>query len=200
MGVVKLDAPHAVIQFGDRQKLIRLAHSRLANDGSWSFFRCPRCDRRCNRLWSVDDAPRCCKCCEAMGIRHRSQYGFGRTERLGARDQYLDELIRRLETCVPLMLNGAPASWQGKAQFVYRSRRLTRRIRDLRLAEGPDGGSVARRRDGDAQVDADARGQAALGRAVSDQCSCGDRRVSSSLCCFPLAAPCRETTRMRGRQ
>jgi hypothetical protein len=39
MGVVQLDAPHAIIQFGDRQKLIRLAHSRLANDGSWSFFR-----------------------------------------------------------------------------------------------------------------------------------------------------------------
>ena len=80
----------------------------------------------------TDDAPRCRKCCEAMGIRHHSRYGFGGTERLRARDQYLDELIRRLETRVPLMLNGAPASWQGKAQLAYRSRRLTWRVRDPR--------------------------------------------------------------------
>jgi hypothetical protein len=134
MGVLQLDAPHAIIEYDGREKLIRLAHSRLAHDASWSFFGCPRCDRRCNRLWPVDDAPRCCKCREAMGIRHRSQYGFGRTERLGARDQYLDELIRRLETRVPLMLNGAPASWQGKAQLVYHSRRLTRRMRRNMIA------------------------------------------------------------------
>ena len=113
MGVVKLDAVSAVIPFAGQPKLIGLAHTKFRHGGSWSYFRCPRCDRRCNRLWSVDDAPRCRKCCEAMGIRHRSQYGFGRTERLRARDQYLDELIRRLETRVPLMLNGAPASWQG---------------------------------------------------------------------------------------
>jgi hypothetical protein len=129
MGVVQLDAPHAVIRFGDKQKLIRLAHARLANRGSWSFFRCPRCDRRCNRLWTVDDAPLCVRCCEAMGIRHRSQYGFGRIERLRARDQQLDQLIAKLETREPLRLNGAPASWQGKAQLVYRSRRLTLRMR-----------------------------------------------------------------------
>jgi hypothetical protein len=29
MGVVQLDAPHAIIEFDDRQKLIRLAHSDL---------------------------------------------------------------------------------------------------------------------------------------------------------------------------
>jgi hypothetical protein len=67
-----------------------------------------------------------------VGIRHRSQYGFGGTERLRARDQYLDELIRGLETRVPLMHNAALASCPGKAQFVYRSRRVTWRVRDPR--------------------------------------------------------------------
>jgi hypothetical protein len=29
MGVVQLDAPHAVVPFGGRQKLIRLAHTKF---------------------------------------------------------------------------------------------------------------------------------------------------------------------------
>jgi hypothetical protein len=134
MGVAKLDAPHAVIPFGDKQKLIRLAHTKFRQGGSWSYFRCPRCDRRCNRLWSLDDAPLCCKCCEAMGIRHRSQYGFGRTERLRARDQHLDQLVAKLQTTEPLRFHPAPASWGGKAQLVYRSRRLTARMRHSMIA------------------------------------------------------------------
>jgi hypothetical protein len=74
-----------------------------------------------------------------MAIRHRSQYGFGRTERTRAADQSLDQLISKLETTEPLRLNGAPASWGGKAQLVYRSRRLTQRMRrsmiTLRLSQ-----------------------------------------------------------------
>ena len=71
-GVVQLDALSAIVKFGDKDKLIGLAHTKFRHGGSWSYFRCPRCARRCNRLWSVDDGARCCKCCEAMGIRHRS--------------------------------------------------------------------------------------------------------------------------------
>ena len=40
-GVVQLDAPHTIIQVGDRHKLIGLAHVRFRNGGSWSLFRCP---------------------------------------------------------------------------------------------------------------------------------------------------------------
>ena len=36
-GVVQLDAPHAIIQFDDRRKLIGLAHVRFRNGGSWSL-------------------------------------------------------------------------------------------------------------------------------------------------------------------
>ena len=56
-----------------------------------------------------------------------------------AADQSLDQLISKLETTEPLRLNGAPASWGGKAQLVYRSRRLTERMRrrmiPLRLSQ-----------------------------------------------------------------
>jgi hypothetical protein len=129
MGVVQLDAPHATIQVGDRQKLIGLAHARFRNGGSWSLFRCPRCARRANRLWLIEDRPLCVKCCDAIGVQHRSRYGFGRTERLRARDRALDELQAKLETTEPLRFNGAPASWGGRARQVYRSRRLTQRMR-----------------------------------------------------------------------
>ena len=62
------------------------------------------------------------------GHPHRSQYGFGRTERLRAADRSLDQIIAKLETTKPLRFNGAPASWGGKARQVYRSRRLTQRM------------------------------------------------------------------------
>ena len=97
MGVVQLDAPHAIIQIGDRRKLIRLAHSKLANEGSWSFFRCPRCARRCNRLWLIDDRPLCVKCCNVperlaphqMGLRQArtSQGARPKARRAGRQDR-----------------------------------------------------------------------------------------------------------------
>ena len=96
-GVVQLDAPHAIIQFGDRRKLIGLAHIQFRNGGSWSLFRCPKCARRANRLWLIEDRPLCRHCCEGIGIVHRSKWGFGRHERLRARDQKLDELIAKLD-------------------------------------------------------------------------------------------------------
>jgi hypothetical protein len=74
MGVVQLDAPHAIIQVGDRQKLIGLAHTKFRNGGSWSHFRCPTCGRRTNRLWLIEDRPLCRYCCEGMGIVHRSKW------------------------------------------------------------------------------------------------------------------------------
>jgi hypothetical protein len=97
MGVVQLDAPHAIIQLGDRQKLIGLAHTKFRNGGSWSLFRCLKCARRANRLWLIEDRPLCAKCCNGLNIWHRTKWGFGRRERLTAKDKVLDELIAKLE-------------------------------------------------------------------------------------------------------
>jgi hypothetical protein len=129
MGVVQLDAPHAIIQVGDRQKLIGLAHVRFRNGGSWSLFRCPKCARRANRLWLIEDRPLCRHCCEGIGIVHRSKWGFGRHERLRARDQKLDELIAQLDAITPLRFKAAPKHWRGRARLVSNSRRLTARMR-----------------------------------------------------------------------
>jgi hypothetical protein len=35
-GVMPLDSPHTIIPFGDRRKLIGLAHTKFRNGGSWS--------------------------------------------------------------------------------------------------------------------------------------------------------------------
>jgi hypothetical protein len=129
MGVVQLDAPHAIIQVGDRQKLIGLGTS---GSGTAGPGRCSdaRHARRANRLWLIEDRPLCRHRCEGIGIVHRSKWGFGRHERLRARDQKLDELIAKLDaTTGPLRFNPAPKHWRGKAQLVANSRSLANSMR-----------------------------------------------------------------------
>ena len=130
----------AIIAFPDgKQKLLNVAHTRLKYGGGWSFFICPGCAKLAQTLYSVNDKPLCWRCCDKLNIRHRGKWGMGREERMRAADQQLDRIIAKLETTKPLRLNGAPASWGGKAQLVYRSRRLTqcmrRRMITLRLSQ-----------------------------------------------------------------
>ena len=81
-GAVRLEAPHTIIQFGRRRKLIGLAHTKFRRGGSCSYFRCPKCGRRANLLWLIEDRPHCVKSCNAPNIWHRTKWGFGRRERL----------------------------------------------------------------------------------------------------------------------
>src|SRR6516164_8645179 len=119
-GAIKLEDRQAVIPFGGRMKLISVAHTIFKNGGSWSYFRCPKCGRRAKKLWLVDDAPRCRLCLEKLGVRYRSAYAFGQTERLRARDRRVDRLQAMLEGG-PLRLKPVPANWG--------NRRIDRRIR-----------------------------------------------------------------------
>ena len=94
-GAIRLEDRHGVIAFGDKQRLVGLAHTKFPNGGSWSYFVCPGCRRRAKRLWLVDDAPRCRLCLEKLGVRYRSAYGFGRSQRLRERDRYVDRVQDR---------------------------------------------------------------------------------------------------------
>jgi hypothetical protein len=130
----------ATIAFPDGStKLIGVGHTHLKYGGGWSFFICPGCAKFAQTLYSISDRPLCWRCCDKLNIRHRGKWGMGREERMQAADQSLDRLISKLETTEPLRLNGAPASWGGKAQLVYNSRRLTERMRrsmiQLRLSQ-----------------------------------------------------------------
>src|SRR6516164_5031880 len=119
-GAIRLEDRQVIIPFGGRMKLISVAHTVFKNGGSWSYFRCPKCGGRRKKLWLVDDAPRCVNCCSSLGVRYRSAYAFGRTERLRERDHRVDRLQTMLEGG-PLRLKPVPPNWG--------NRRLDRRIR-----------------------------------------------------------------------
>ena len=104
-GAIRLEDQWARIPFGEQTKLIGVAHTKFPNGGSWAYFCCPKCGaRRSKKLWLVDDAPRCRRCLEKLGVRYRAAYGFGRTERLRERDRRVDRLQAMLEGG-PMRLN-----------------------------------------------------------------------------------------------
>jgi hypothetical protein len=119
-GAIRLEDRQVLIPFGGRMKLISVAHTVFKNGGSWSYFRCPKCGGRKKKLWLVDDAPRCRLCLERLGVRYRSAYAFGQTERLRERDHRVDRLQAMLEGG-PLRLKPVPPNWG--------NRRVDRRIR-----------------------------------------------------------------------
>ena len=94
-GAIRLDDPHGLIAFGEKQKLVGVAHTKFRNGGWWTYLICPRCGGRKKKLWLVDDTPRCLSCCWSLGVRYRSAYGFGRAERLRERDRYVDRVQDR---------------------------------------------------------------------------------------------------------
>ena len=130
-GAIKLEDRQVVIPFGEQNKLIGVAHTNFWNGGSWSYFRCPKCGRRAKKLWLVNDAPRCVKCCWSLGVRYRASYGFGRTARLGERDRRVDRLQAMLEGG-PMRFKPVPASWGNRR--LDRRNRLTAALQRARIA------------------------------------------------------------------
>jgi hypothetical protein len=142
-GTVDPSKLSALIPFPDGStKLINTAHVRFPNGGGWSYFRCPKCDRRVRQLYLIGKSPRCSICCQALNIRHRSAYAFGRQARRTAKDRHLDLLIAKLETSERLRLKPAPAHWGGRCQTIASSRDLSlsmrKRMVELRLNQIAD--------------------------------------------------------------
>jgi hypothetical protein len=100
-GAIRLEDRQGVIALGEedhgvkRRKCIGVAHTKFPNGGSWAYLLCPRCGCRKKKLWLVGDAPRCLSCCWSLGVRYRSAYGFGRSERLRERDRHVDKVQER---------------------------------------------------------------------------------------------------------
>ena len=130
-GAIRLEDRQVVIPFGEQNKLIGVAHTIFWNGGSWSYFRCPKCGARSKKLWLVDDAPRCRRCLEKLGVRYRSAYGFGRAERLRERDRRVDRLQAMLEGG-PMRFKPVPPNW-GNRRLDRRSR-LTWALQRARIA------------------------------------------------------------------
>jgi hypothetical protein len=130
-GVIRLEDQQALIPFGERTKLIGLAHTKFPNGGSWSYFRCPKCGARSKKLWLLDDAPRCRLCLQKLGVRNRAAYGFGRIERLRERDRRVDRLQAMLEGG-PMRFKPVPPGW-GNRRLDRRSL-LTAALQRARIA------------------------------------------------------------------
>ena len=130
-GAIGLEDRQVVIPFGDQNKLIGVAHTIFWNGGSWSHFLCPKCGARSKKLWLVDNAPRCVKCCWSLGVRYRAAYGFGRTERLRERDRRVDRLQAMLEGG-PMRLKPVPPKWGNRR--LDRRNRLTVALQRARIA------------------------------------------------------------------
>jgi hypothetical protein len=129
MGAIKLEDRQAIVPFGGRLKLIGVAHTVFKNGGSWSYFRCGKCGSRAKKLWLVDDAPRCVKCCWSLGVRYRSAYAFGRSERLRERDHRVD--LQAMLEGGPLRLKPVLPNWG--ARRLDRLNRLTWAFRRARI-------------------------------------------------------------------
>ena len=130
-GVIRLEDQWAHIPFGEQTKLIGVAHTKFPNGGSWSYFRCPKCGARSKKLWLVDDAPRCRRCLEKLGVRYRAAYGFGRTERLRERDRRVERLQAMLEGG-PMRFKPVPPKWGDRR--LDRRNRLTATLQRARIA------------------------------------------------------------------
>src|SRR5215472_1566692 len=129
LGVIDPSRPNAVIPWPNgKTKLLRVGHTRLKHGGGYSYFICPGCEKLSATLYDIDDAPRCCKCCDAMNIRYRTAYGFGRRDRRDACDAKLDQLIAKVQSTERLRLKPDKTAW-GRAKFLRTSQRLTDRMR-----------------------------------------------------------------------
>ena len=131
MGAIRLEDRQVLIPFGEQNKLIGVTHTIFWNGGSWSYFRCPKCGARSKKLWLVDDAPRCRRCLEKLGVRYRASYGFGRTERLRERDRRVDKLQAMLEGG-PMRFKPVPPNWGNRR--LDRRNRLTAALHRARIA------------------------------------------------------------------
>ena len=135
LGVIDPSRKNAVIPWPNgKEKLLRVGHTRLKHGGGWSYFVCPGCDRLTNALYDIDDAPRCRKCCDAMNIRYRSKYGFGRRQRREIRDAKLDELIAKVQTKERLRLKPWHPALGGRRAILANSQRLTANMRKRMIA------------------------------------------------------------------
>jgi hypothetical protein len=73
IGVITTEMHKAVIGFGDLEVEVDLTHRYFANNGSWSFFRCPQCGRRVRTLRLLCGDVLCKRCCARRGVRYRCE-------------------------------------------------------------------------------------------------------------------------------
>jgi hypothetical protein len=86
-GVVSATTLLTFIRLGESEFSVGVTHMRFANGGDWAFFVCPQCSGRARKLWLLDGAPHCRRCCidrnvrcrvESMSVRQRAEISVSR--------------------------------------------------------------------------------------------------------------------------
>ena len=99
-GVVTSDMKSVVVAFGDGDDALRrevkLRHMAFPSGGSWSYFLCPSCSRRCRKLRVLDGRVVCRRCCLRHGVGYRVSSGSP-VERDVARVARLKKLREQLD-------------------------------------------------------------------------------------------------------
>jgi hypothetical protein len=139
-GKIAADMTSVRIGFGaiDLKREVRLEHRRFPNGGSWSFFLCPRCDRRVRRLRLNDGRAMCSRCC---GNFHRISYGSPE-QRSAAREQRIERLQKLMDDG-PVRLNPRPGRVLDRRFWLtisLRRAKIAKRwevLRDLRAGKLP---------------------------------------------------------------
>jgi hypothetical protein len=92
-GAISAGMTSVRIGFGaiELKREVRLEHRHFPNGGSWSFFLCPRCERRVRRLRLNDGRVMCSRCC---GNFHCISYGS--PEQRGTAREHRIEKLRKL--------------------------------------------------------------------------------------------------------
>jgi hypothetical protein len=139
-GKITADMTSVWIGFGaiELKREVRLEHRRFLNGGSWSFFLCPRCDRRVRRLRLNDGRVMCSYCC---GNFHRISYGSPE-QRAAARDRRIKELSKLIDDG-PARLNPRPGRVLDRRMwltFSLRRAKIVKRwqaLQDMRAGKLP---------------------------------------------------------------
>jgi hypothetical protein len=122
---VTSDMKSIVVIFGDGgdplRREVKLWHMAFPSGGSWSYFLCPSCSRRCRTLKVLNGRVVCRRCCLREGVGYRISSGT-----VVERDAARMVRIARLRA----MLYGEPARLRPrKGRTMDRRRELTISLR-----------------------------------------------------------------------
>jgi hypothetical protein len=132
-GKITADMTSVWIGFGaiELKREVRLTHRRFPNGGSWSFFLCPRCQRRVRRLRLNDGRPMCSYCC---GNFHRISYGSPE-QRSAAREQRIENLCKLIDRG-PARLNPRPGRVLDRRMWLTFSLRRAKIVKRWEVLRG----------------------------------------------------------------
>jgi hypothetical protein len=120
LGEVTAESTSTIVKLGEVEFSVGLALRRFPNGGSWSFFRCPQCDRWIQVLWLLEGRPACRRCCIdhgvgasgwPMSVRERAEVSAAR-------------LLARLGSTKPARLNPRPGRTPDRRAQLQNSLRL----------------------------------------------------------------------------